>query len=97
MKMIHGFPRRNRLDLYTPAEKSIAVAIEAVEVTGAHVLLTDAVNLLSQAKSKVADFVELQPLWRCPICGHVMTEEQSKGYRGCPTGFHPIAHSPIDE
>ena len=31
----------------------------AVEEAGAHPLLTDAVNLLTQAKEKVADFVEL--------------------------------------
>lgn len=30
--------------------------------------------------------------WVCPICGHCMTEEQSQGYRGCPTGFHAAQH-----
>lgn len=35
----------------------------------------------------------LEPLmWECPTCHHVMTEEQSKGYAGCPTGFHPVRH-----
>lgn len=55
----NGFPRRNRVDLYTPAETAIREAMLAVENAGAHPLLTDAVVLLSQAKEKVADFVEL--------------------------------------
>lgn len=33
--------------------------------------------------------------WRCPECGHVMTEEQSKGYRGCPTGMHVLQHERV--
>jgi len=60
MKMIDGIPRRDRMDLYTPAEKAIRKAMEAVEGAGAHPLLTDAINLLSQAHDKVADFVELE-------------------------------------
>lgn len=31
-------------------------------------------------------------MWECPTCHHVMTEEQSKGYAGCPTGFHSVRH-----
>jgi hypothetical protein len=38
---------------------------------------------------------ELGKMWECPICHHVMTEEQSKGYRGCPTGFHLAQHRPV--
>lgn len=30
--------------------------------------------------------------WVCDFCGHCMTEEQSKGYKNCPTGFHLAAH-----
>jgi hypothetical protein len=60
MKMSdNGFPRRNRIDLYTPAETAIREAMLAVESSGAHPLLTDAVSLLEQAKNKVADFVDL--------------------------------------
>jgi hypothetical protein len=55
----NGFPRRNRIDLYTPAELAIREAMLAVEAMDAHPLLTDAVVLLGQAKDKVADFVEL--------------------------------------
>lgn len=57
--MIDGFPRRNRLDLHSPAEAAIRAAVDAVESSGAHPLLTDAVNLLHAARDKVADFVEL--------------------------------------
>jgi len=53
-------PRRNQLDLLTPAEMVIHQAIQAVEGSGAHPLLTDAVILLMQAKEKVADYVDLE-------------------------------------
>ena len=55
----NGFPRRNRLDLHTPAEKAIRDAMIAVEAVGGHRLLTHAVNLLSAAQECVADYVEL--------------------------------------
>lgn len=51
--------RRCRIDLATPAELKIREAVDAVEGTGCHPLLTDAVVLLDQALNKVADFVEL--------------------------------------
>jgi hypothetical protein len=54
-----GHPRRNDIRLHTPAERAIREAIILVEEAGAHPLLTDAVVLLGQAQSKVADFVEL--------------------------------------
>jgi len=57
--MIDDFPRRSRIDYMTSAELAIYAAMEAVEMAGAHVLLTDAVILLGQARDKVADFVEL--------------------------------------
>ena len=60
MKMIDGIPRRARMDLYTPAEKAIREAVNAVELAGAHPILTEAVILLGQAQEKVADFVELE-------------------------------------
>lgn len=59
--MVDGFPRRSRLDLATPAEAAIRTAVEAVEMAGAHPLLTDAVTLLQHARECVADFVELPP------------------------------------
>lgn len=53
-------PRRNQLQLNTPAELAIRKATQAVEEAGAHPLLTDAVILLGQARDKVADFVDLE-------------------------------------
>lgn len=52
------FPRRNRSDLWTPAERAIHDAVQVVEAVGAHPLLTEASLLLQQAQNKVADFVE---------------------------------------
>lgn len=52
-------PRRIRIDMFTPAERAIYDAVQVVEAAGAHPLLTDAVNLLQQARAKVADFVDL--------------------------------------
>jgi len=51
--------RRNRLDLNTPAEIAIRAAVDAVEEAGAHPMLTEGVNLLQQAREKLADWVEL--------------------------------------
>lgn len=51
-------PRRNRLDLYTPAEKAIHDAMQEVEKAGADVKLTEAVMLLQKAKDCVADYVD---------------------------------------
>lgn len=52
------FPRRNRMDLWTPAERAIHDVVQLVESLGAHPLLTEASMLLQQAQNKVADFVE---------------------------------------
>lgn len=54
-------PRRCRMDLWTPAERSIFDAVQAVEAVGAHPLLTDAVVMLTAARRKVADFIDLPP------------------------------------
>lgn len=54
-------PRRNCVDLYTPAEGAILDAIGAVEEAGASTHLTDAVDLLIAARAKVADHVEGKP------------------------------------
>lgn len=51
-------PRRNRMDLWTPAEKAIQAAVDEVEKAGASEKLTKAVLLLSEARSLVADHVE---------------------------------------
>lgn len=54
-----GRPRRGNMLLWTPAEKAIYDTMQLVEDAGAHPFLTEAVTLLSQARDKVADFVEL--------------------------------------
>lgn len=51
-------PRRCRIDHYVPAEQAIYDAIQAVEVMGADLKLTEAVNLLGQAKDLIADYVD---------------------------------------
>lgn len=58
MKDINAVPRRSRLDLNTPAELAITNAMQEVEKAGADVLLTNAINLLHQAKDFVSDFVD---------------------------------------
>lgn len=51
-------PRRIDMTRWTPAERAIYDACQAVEAAGADVRLTDAVILLGQAQAKVADFVD---------------------------------------
>jgi hypothetical protein len=58
IQMVDGFPRRNRVDLATPAEKAIRDAIAAVEDAGASTALTESVTLLGRALDRLADHVE---------------------------------------
>ncbi|SEG56485.1 hypothetical protein SAMN05421819_3574 [Bryocella elongata] len=58
MQLVNGFPRRNRIDLQTRGEKVIREAILAIEMLGADQLLTEAVILLGEAQTKVADWAE---------------------------------------
>lgn len=51
-------PRRNRLDLNTPAELAIYNAMQEVENVGADAKLTEAVILLSKARELIADYVD---------------------------------------
>lgn len=51
-------PRRARIDLFTPAERAIYEAVQAVEGLPADARLTDAVMLLQAARDSVADYVE---------------------------------------
>jgi hypothetical protein len=46
-----------------------------------------------RARRKVTPLVG--SFWQCPLCGHLMTEEESKGYRQCPTGTHLVRHTRI--
>lgn len=51
-------PRRNMLDLNTPAELAIYNAMQEVEKAGADTKLTDAIMFLQKAKDCVSDFVD---------------------------------------
>lgn len=51
-------PRRNRLDLNTPAELAIYNAIQEVEKIVADKRLTNAVIALQEAKNLVGDFID---------------------------------------
>ena len=53
-----NIPRRIRLDKNMPAELAIWEAMQAVEKLEPNVHLTEAVNLLSKAKDKVADYFD---------------------------------------
>lgn len=57
-RVVAGVPRRICLDKMTAAELAIVEAVRVVEQVGADVRLTEAVNLLQQARDKVADFVD---------------------------------------
>lgn len=50
--------RRNCINLFTPAELAIWQAKQIVEESGCHPLLTEAIDLLGQAQSKIADYVD---------------------------------------
>ena len=50
--------RRNRLDALTPAETAIRNAMLAVEALPPDTRLTEAVTLLQEARTKVADYVD---------------------------------------
>ena len=51
-------PRACRIDQFSPAEKAIYNAQQAVESVGAHPALTEAAVLLAQARAKVAEYVD---------------------------------------
>jgi len=58
MKKEQEIYRRNRVDLFTPAELAIYNAQQAVEMAGASLKLTEATILLSKARNAVADHVD---------------------------------------
>lgn len=94
--MVGQTARRYRTDLAIPAERAIRDAMFAVEEAGAHRLLTDAVNLLSDALEKVADWYEnrSRPKHVCGLQGF------GRGYDGltdvCPacSAAAPVAGTP---
>lgn len=53
-----SIPRRVCIDRWTPAERAINDAAQAVEAMAADVRLTDAVVLLQAARDSVADYID---------------------------------------
>lgn len=53
-------PRRIQIQLLTPEELAIYNLVGEVEKLGAHPFLTDCVVLLSDARKRLADWVDLQ-------------------------------------
>lgn len=60
MSETRELPRRVYMDMWSPAERAIYDAAQAVEGMGADVRLTEAVNLLAEARNRVADYVDEQ-------------------------------------
>ncbi len=58
---IDGIPRRNRVYMFSPAERAIWDAAQAVEAAGCDPRLTRAVNLLHEARESVANYVDGVP------------------------------------
>lgn len=55
----NGTPRRNQLNKFTAKEMELYDIMQNIEKLGAHPLLTDVINLIDQARYKLADWVEL--------------------------------------
>jgi hypothetical protein len=71
IRIVDGFPRRNRVDLNTKEELLIRSAIDAVERVGAHPLLTDVVVKLTDARESLADWIDNYS-YSVPVgCGEV--------------------------
>jgi hypothetical protein len=77
--MESGVPRRQRLDLNTPAELAIFMAIQEVEKAGADPKLTDVVMALISAKDKLSDYVDssgVEVVERVPTLGETRVRSQ---------------------
>lgn len=55
---MNDWPRRRRVDLWSPEETAINNALQEVEKMGADPLLTMATVLLSEAQERVVDFID---------------------------------------
>jgi 3-deoxy-D-manno-octulosonate 8-phosphate phosphatase KdsC-like HAD superfamily phosphatase len=58
---LDGIPTRCDMTLMSAAELAIMEAMRVVEASGGSPALTDAVELLSKARGRVADHVEGRP------------------------------------
>ena len=65
--MANDIPRRNQLELNTPAELAIRNAMSEVEKMGADVKLTSAIVALNQAFILIADYTDIV---NYPTCGN---------------------------
>lgn len=77
--------RRNRVYLFKPAEYIIYTAVQEIEKMPPSPTLTEALNLLHQAKEKVSDFIDEQ------------TEDEQwfdDDYEKCHCGVPLLIHSP---
>jgi hypothetical protein len=91
--MVDGWPRRNRIDLYSPAERVIAEARTFVDHGPADVRLTEAVILLGKAMDKVSDYVD-EHGW--PAAEGPRDVPPAFGpFDGSPAGAGPTATTPI--
>lgn len=59
LKDENGTPRRNQLHKFTASEIQLYEVMQSIEKIGAHPLLTEVVNALSEARERLADWVEL--------------------------------------
>lgn len=55
---VDAIPRRCRLEANTPIELDIRKIIHDIEFLEADPLLTEAVDLLTQAREKIADYID---------------------------------------
>ena len=55
---VEGIPRRYDLGRMTPTELAIRDSMLVIESMGAHQLLTEAVVCLTQARERVADYID---------------------------------------
>ncbi len=91
-QLVDGFPRRSRRNCWSEVETLIWSAMQAVEAMPAHPWLTDAVNLLSQAQSRVADFQELTPATVTHVSSGLTGELTGEFYGDYVTGeMRPVA------
>lgn len=83
--MSYEIPRRDRLDKNTPAELAIRAAVDAVEVVGAHPMLTEVVILLDHARRRLADYVDRREAFK---------EMAADGSGDEPMPAHPTSPPP---
>ena len=93
-----GIKPRSCIDLQTPAEAAIRVAICEVEKVGAHPMLTGAVVLLGQALEKLGEYVDGDAAPEAPAADRPRLTDHDLLYAAtarcrCGAGLaHPLDH-----